>query len=102
MIGDKVFDHKQDFKYSYDLAETWKLMTGLPMVFALWIAKPGLPKEIITSIDHAFEEGMKSVVDGTASLEDWQRDYLLDCISYPLDDAKMQALKLYRELIVEI
>src|SRR5687768_8148403 len=76
MIGDKVFEHKKDFAYSYDLAEVWKLMTGLPMVFALWIAKPGIPKEIIDAIDHAFEKGMDAVVNDKAELEDWQRDYL--------------------------
>lgn len=102
MIGDKVFEHKKDFTYAYDLAEIWKLMTGMPMVFALWIAKPGVPAEIITAIDIAFEEGIKGVVNGSAGLEDWQRNYLLNCISYPLDNAKLEALKLYQQLILEI
>src|SRR5687767_6516204 len=72
MIGDKVFQHKSEFAYSYDLAEEWKSMTGLPMVFALWIAKPDVPQQVIDDIDHAFELGMDAINNGNNSLEDWQ------------------------------
>jgi len=100
MIGDKVFEHKEYFTYTYDLAEIWKLMTGLPMVFAVWIKKPGIPEEIIQAIDNSFELGMASVKSDQSTLEQWQKDYLLNCISYPLDERKMEALTLYRSLSV--
>ncbi len=98
MIGDKVFENKSRFAYSYDLAAAWKSMTNLPMVFAVWIMKPGIPQNIIDSIDTAFETGMEFVRGGTSDLEKWQKDYLLDRISYPMDDAKLQALSLYQRL----
>jgi chorismate dehydratase len=102
MIGDKVFQYKSQYPYSYDLAEEWKAMTGLPMVFALWIAKPDTEESFIRQIDEAFEKGMDTVRNGTADLEDWQRDYLLRSISYTLDDQKMEALELFRQYISEL
>lgn len=99
MIGDKVFRHKSEYVYAYDLAEAWKSLTDLPMVFALWIARPDIPQEIIDEIDHAFEIGMESVRNNTAELKEWERDYLLNSISYPLDDAKMEALKMFETLL---
>ena len=101
MIGDKVFAHKDKYAYHFDLAEEWKAMTNLPMVFAVWVAKPGLPEAVIESIDHAFELGMQEVLKGNVNLENWQRDYLVNCISYPLDTEKMKALRLYQSLLGE-
>lgn len=98
MIGDKVFENKNNFAYSYDLAQVWKLMTGLPMVFAVWIAKSSLPQDIIDSIDDSFEMGIASVRGENSSLEKWQKDYLLNCLSYERDEPKMEALRLYLSL----
>ena len=98
MIGDKVFEHKKDFQYSFDLAASWKEMTGLPMVFAVWIRHPEVPVEVMDWIDRAFELGMSSVEGENSRLEDWQKDYLLNSISYPLDANKLKALRLFRSL----
>src|SRR5688500_5007153 len=99
MIGDKVFEHKSKYAYAYDLAGAWRSLTDLPMVFALWIARPDIPQSIIDGIDTSFEMGMESVKNNTARLKDWERDYLLNSISYPLDEAKMEALKLFQTLV---
>ena len=95
MIGDKVFAHKDEYPYHYDLAAAWKELTGLPMVFAVWITKPGVPDDIIDTLDHAFEAGMALVQSRDMGLAQWQTDYLLHNISYPLDDAKREAMQLY-------
>jgi chorismate dehydratase len=95
MIGDKVFENKSHYPYQYDLATAWKALTGLPMVFAVWITKPGIPSEIIEQLNLAFENGMESIRNGTSGLESWQTDYLLHHISYPLNKAKREAMKLY-------
>jgi chorismate dehydratase len=95
MIGDKVFEHKDQYPYSYDLAAAWKELTGLPMVFAVWITKPGIPDELIRELDEAFESGYEFVKSPESGLASWQRDYLLHNISYPLDDAKREGMELY-------
>jgi len=95
MIGDKVFSHKDEYPYRYDLAAAWKELTGLPMVFAVWIKKPGVPAQVIDLLDTAFETGMTLVHSGVMGLSKWQTDYLVHNISYPLDDAKREAMQLY-------
>src|SRR6185369_11597556 len=38
VIGDRTFALKNKFKYTYDLSGEWKIFTGLPFVFACWVA----------------------------------------------------------------
>lgn len=46
LIGDKALSWKDErFPYRYDLAEEWTRMTGMPVVFALWVVRKGLGKE---------------------------------------------------------
>jgi chorismate dehydratase len=101
MIGDKVFQHKDRYAYAYDLAEMWMQMTGLPMVFAVWIAKPGISDEIVSQINRSFELGMGLVEFGDSGLEEWQRDYILRCISYPFDNEKKLALAKFLQYLEE-
>ena len=97
MIGDKVFKEKNNFQFQYDLAGAWKELTGLPMVFAFWIAKPGTSADAANKINESFKTGMAEVMNGNHSLEKWQVDYLTHSISYPLDDLKRRALTLFNE-----
>ena len=97
MIGDKVFENEASYPYQYDLAEAWKSMTGLPMVFAVWIASPAVPQAVFEELDQAFEAGWAWINQPDSGLADWQRSYLTENISYPLDDQKRKALALFRE-----
>jgi chorismate dehydratase len=38
VIGDRALKIKDAFKFNYDLGLGWKEMTGLPFVFAVWVA----------------------------------------------------------------
>jgi chorismate dehydratase len=96
MIGDNVFKEKANYPFQYDLAGAWKELTGLPMVFAVWIAKSEVPDEIIKKIDDSFRTGMEYVLKQDNSLQPWQVEYLQHSISYPLDDNKKQALAMFR------
>lgn len=95
MIGDKVFKNKADYPFQYDLASAWKALTGLPMVFAVWIARPDVPDEVLKQLDIAFKSGMDYLVSPTNGLEAWQRDYLLNNISFPFDKGKQEAMQLF-------
>ena len=97
MIGDKVFENQSHYAYRYDLGEAWKEFTGLPMVFAVWIARPEVPGELLEEINQACETGLAWIAGSNGQLKDWQRNYLLHSISYPLDDAKKEAMRLYHE-----
>ncbi|MBK9256889.1 MAG: menaquinone biosynthesis protein [Saprospiraceae bacterium] len=61
MIGDKVFDIENNYKYKYDLGKIWKDWTGLPFVFAVWVAKPYVNKKTIHSLNQKLAYGIKNI-----------------------------------------
>lgn len=95
MIGDKVFDEKKNYPYRNDLAGEWKAMTGLPMVFAVWIASPGVSKEVMQDLDNAFMLGIEFVRSAESVIPEWQKKYLRDNISYLLDRRKREAMQMF-------
>ncbi len=42
LIGDPALEVEGRFPYELDLGQAWKELTGLPFVFAVWVARPGL------------------------------------------------------------
>jgi cyclic dehypoxanthinyl futalosine synthase len=42
LIGDAALEAEGRFPYELDLGQAWKEWTGLPFVFAVWVARPGL------------------------------------------------------------
>ena len=45
IIGDRTFNLPKSYQYKYDLAEQWLEFTGLPFVFACWVANKELLKK---------------------------------------------------------
>ncbi|HOW70039.1 MAG TPA: menaquinone biosynthesis protein [Phycisphaerae bacterium] len=61
LIGDKVVTTAMvDFEYNIDLGEAWKRWTGLPFVFAVWVAPAGLAmnQELGTMLNEARDRGV--------------------------------------------
>lgn len=95
MIGDKVFEQKKNYPYRNDLAGEWKAMTGLSMVFAVWIARPGVSEEMISDLNAAFKNGLEYIATSEAGLLDWQKKYLSKNMSYTFDRRKKEAMQLF-------
>ena len=98
IIGDRALEQRTKSKYIYDLGEAWKNFTGLPFVFAAWVANKKLLQEFIVSFNDANAFGLKhlnEVIEETSSsyfpLEDYYRHY----ISYDLNEEKRQGMELF-------
>jgi chorismate dehydratase len=98
-IGDKTFQLREDYPYVYDLAEEWIRFTGLPFVFAVWIARTDLPEETISRFSLALEYGTRHKPE---CLEYFKGklpagidclSYLEDNISYGFDPEKKEGLE---------
>jgi chorismate dehydratase len=109
VIGDRTFSLNGKFLYEYDLAAEWKLLTGLPFVFAAWVSRRKLPESFI----NRFNAVLKSGIDGIdEALEQCHysprldrataREYLTQRIDYQLDDKKKRALELFLQWINEL
>jgi chorismate dehydratase len=99
MIGDKVFSAEQSYRYKYDLGEIWKKWTGLPFVFAVWVASDKVDDESLKRLNNALEYGvshLKQVIDRVNSESLDLLSYFSKNIFYELDDRKMEALSLFQ------
>ena len=55
LIGDKTFGLEKKFRFVYDLSAVWFDFTGLPFVFAVWVAN----KEIREPLKHQFSRALE-------------------------------------------
>jgi len=101
MIGNKAFTEGPKYKYRIDLAEEWKKFTGLPFVFACWVANKRLPQDFILDFDKAMRHGVENIPDSVNSLKNTfinmneLRHYLEHSISFHYDEAKKEAMELF-------
>jgi chorismate dehydratase len=102
-IGDRTFGRKDQYKYVYDLAEEWQNFTGLPFVFAAWIANKNIPQDFIDEFNQALKYGLDHRADLFKELPQYNNfdveDYLMHKIDFPLTDGKKQALYLFLDYI---
>jgi chorismate dehydratase len=61
IIGDRTIGLHDKYPYVYDLAEAWTAWTGLPFVFAAWIAVRPLPDDVLRQFNSALEAGIRYI-----------------------------------------
>ena len=101
IIGDIVFQYQNKFKYIYDLSSIWKLHTGLPFVFACWIANKKIDEDFQKEFNKALKFGVNNIekaIDSAAKIYSHcenPADYLNNKISYILDADKKEGMALF-------
>lgn len=102
VIGDRALNQKKKNKYCFDLGLAWKDYTGLPFVFAAWVANKQLPEDFLDAFNRAngfgvnhIDEVLKNNVFDVYDL----KTYYTKNINYELTDKKKQALALFLDLI---
>jgi chorismate dehydratase len=104
VIGDRAFAQRIFSPYEYDLAEAWKAFTGLPFVFAAWVANKPLPEAFIDAFDQANAYGLQHLDEVIREIKNPHIDlhrYFTREVSYPLDEAKREGLKVYLGMLRE-
>ncbi|NOT90679.1 MAG: menaquinone biosynthesis protein [Ferruginibacter sp.] len=98
VIGDRAFKQIPLFTFNYDLGLAWKDMTGLPFVFAAWVANKKMPADFLTSFNKATAEGMKHIDEIVARNKFDAYDlhqYYTRNITYLMDETKLKGLELF-------
>jgi chorismate dehydratase len=100
-IGDKaLFERRPPDCHVEDLGEVWTRSTGLPFVWAAWIARPGaVDRETYRALHDSRRAGLRAV-DAIAADYDWNgirspelaRSYLREHIRYRLGSAELDGL----------
>lgn len=109
VIGDAAFDLPARFPYRLDLGAEWLRLTGMPMVFAFWAARPGcLTEAHIEALHEARDRGLKHAeklarryreqrieAGMPAADENFYANYLRRTIRYRLDAWEREGLVEY-------
>lgn len=101
LIGDPALEAEGRFPYVLDLGAAWKQLTGLPFVFAVWIARRGvLDADDCRVLRESLALGLAERADIAAA---WQRGrggeaeehqrYLTENIRYDLDERAIAGMR---------
>ncbi len=109
LIGDAALKNLGATEYSVDLGAEWHALTGLPFVYACWVARKDVDLGHVPELLlEAKELGIKQIPE-IAQIEAKKlgfpeplcRDYLQNHINYDLDQPAIAGLKLYQKLAVK-
>jgi chorismate dehydratase len=104
IIGDRALTNTPHFPYVYDLSEYWKLHTGLPFIFAAWVANKTLPQAFMSSFNAANGEGMNHLDEIIAANPFPAYDlnvYYRQNIHFKLDETKKKGLDLFLQYLAQ-
>ena len=103
VIGDRVFEIENNFRYIYDLSEEWYNFTKLPFVFAVWAAN----KKVTSAFEMAFNTALSFGIENMKEIIGQEQnnypgvdisDYFAQNISFELDSKKKKGMKKFLEL----
>jgi chorismate dehydratase len=105
VIGDRALEQRNISPYMYDLAANWIAFTGLPFVFAAWIANKPLGRDFEHAFNLANAEGIKHIDEVVAEQHYASYDlkkYYTENISYELTQNKRKGLALFLEKLAAL
>ena len=76
---------------------TWNHYTGMPFVFACWVAIGKIPEKILDDFSKAIAWGVKNKYDAAKNVKSNinLENYFNNCISYSFDQDKKAAMELF-------
>ncbi len=107
IIGDRALVARSKFPYVYDLSAEWKQLTGLPFVFACWVANRIIPTQLIEKLNNSLKHSIQMIPEVLAQFESADlttkeaEKYLTENIHYLLDDKKREGLNLFLNYLAE-
>jgi chorismate dehydratase len=106
LIGDRTFGHKDDFAFAYDLSEEWMKFTGLPFVFAAWVANKPINELFVQQFDKALQMGLNQRKELLKTLSTYPNfdleDYFFNKLDFSFNEDKRTALALFLQYIKEL
>ena len=104
IIGDRALVNLDKFEHIYDLGLAWKAYSGLPFVFAAWVANKPIPLEFMEAFDAANGYGLSHLEDVIALIPANEQVYDLhkyytENISYELTPEKKAGLDKFLEAL---
>jgi len=103
LIGDRTFGKKDTYPYAYDMGEEWMRFTGLPFVYAAWVANKPIADAFVEEFNSALALGLahrNEVLNKLPVHPGFDlKDYLFHKLDFDLTPKKREALKLFLSYI---
>jgi len=104
IIGDRALASLDKYKFIFDLGSAWKAYSGLPFVFAAWVANKPIPLDFMEAFDAANGYGLSHLEDVIALIPVNEQVYDLhkyytENISYELTPEKREGLARFLETL---
>ena len=109
LIGDPALRHLGTTEYSIDLGETWYKLTGLPFVYACWVAREEACLGDLAQVLFQSKERGVAQIPEIAQVEAQKLglpetlclDYLQNCIKYDLDEPAIAGIERFYKYAVK-
>jgi chorismate dehydratase len=107
LIGDKVVcQEPHGYPHQIDLGQAWKELTGLPFVFAAWMARDGVGLGTLPAVlERARRSGLRHVdeiIEAHAVPRGWPahvaRQYLTEYLKFDIGPQHLEAIRLFHRL----
>lgn len=102
-IGDRTFGKKDKYPFVYDLGEEWQKFTGLPFVFAAWIANKPIAQDFMEAFNRSLKFGLdhrRELLKELPVRSDFDLDdYLTHKLDFDLTEEKRKALYLFVDYV---
>jgi chorismate dehydratase len=111
VIGDRAIRSTRGvFRAEWDLGREWCESTGLPFVFAVWAARPGVPGWAVEpALDAARDQGrrdLERIADQQSAAMNLPRDvviqYLRDHLNFVLGERERRGLEMFCRRAIEL
>lgn len=109
LIGDQCYEMESHYSHRTDLAVEWNKYTGLPFVFACWVANKSFSSKFLEKFNKAMAYGLANidmVVEAYGNRgsmpPDVLKDYLTNNIDFLLDDEKRIAMHAFFKYLDEL
>lgn len=107
LIGDKVVcEEPAGYEHQLDLGQAWKEMTGLPFVFAIWMARSDVELgDLPARLEQSKRDGLNhidQIIERYAAPRGWPmelaRQYLTRILQYDITERHLEAIRLFHTL----
>lgn len=102
IIGDRALQQLSNYPYIYDLAAIWKEYTGLPFVFATWVANKNISDSFREEFDRTMQFGLDhlEVIIAKHQVPYYDlKTYYQKNIAYHLDDERKKGLMMFLRML---
>lgn len=106
LIGDRTFGKKDDYAFAYDLGQEWKNFTGLPFMYAAWVANKEIPQHFKDEFNTALKFGLAKRDEVLKELPQTPgfdlEDYLYHKLQFEVTADRKKALEMFLNYIKEL